>query len=236
MKHLLLSAFLLVSILGYGQCPQGEVLLRSQVDVDQFRTQFPDCTDITSGLTISGNDIRDLTPLSHITKVQQALTIINNPNLVSLEGLENITVFSYTMPPPPAPPQTSNISIINNTLLENFDELANIVPVTANGFIALTLEVKDNQSLVNLSGFQGVNEAIAFVDITNNERLTNLSGIQNISFTLGMRLEENTALDDISAIANTTIGNSGISIQNNANLEQCAVESICNAIANNLVM
>lgn len=233
MKQLLLALLLFAISTSFAQCPEGEVLLRSQADIEQFRNNFPGCTRLQSGLTISGNDITSLRFLNNITSVQQAITIINNPNLRSLSGLENITEFIYTPPLPPAPPQSGCISILNNPLLEHFNEFSNIVPVTNNGFISLKLEVKDNQSLLNLEGFTGISEAISFIDVTNNVRLTSLNGLENISFTISMRLEDNPVLNDISAIVNTTIGNSGVRIVGNTSLSECAVQSICNAITDN---
>src|SRR5690606_29922257 len=50
------------------QCPTGDVILYSQADVNNFATNYPNCTEITGYLSIGGSDITDLSPLSNLTQ------------------------------------------------------------------------------------------------------------------------------------------------------------------------
>src|SRR5690606_26111693 len=57
------------------QCPPGDVSLTSQTEVDAFATNYPNCTEISGGLYISGSTITDLSPLNNLTSVGGFLRI-----------------------------------------------------------------------------------------------------------------------------------------------------------------
>ncbi|MFA7650758.1 MAG: hypothetical protein WCY06_10565, partial [Flavobacteriaceae bacterium] len=57
-QTLLLCSFL-ISSHSFGQCPTGNVGLYSQADVNNFATNYPNCTEITGYLYISGSTITD---------------------------------------------------------------------------------------------------------------------------------------------------------------------------------
>src|SRR5690606_5393100 len=51
------------------QCPAGNVTLTSQAEIDDFATDYPNCTEVSGNLIIQGDNITDLTPLSNLTSV-----------------------------------------------------------------------------------------------------------------------------------------------------------------------
>ncbi len=63
----------------------GNVVLSSQKEVNSFSHQY-----ITGSLTISGNDITDLTPLSMLTSIKGAIIIQDNPKLKAVFGLNSL--------------------------------------------------------------------------------------------------------------------------------------------------
>ena len=139
--------------------------------MDAFATNYPGCTDITHGIRISGADITDLSPLLNISSVAHDLTIINNPLLVNLNGLEGISVFY--------PPGTGaiDIRIENNTILADISALSNLTPDSE----IESLYIKNNPSLISLNGLQGIGNSVTFyLEIINNDSLINLNGLNNI--------------------------------------------------------
>src|SRR5690606_25470695 len=66
------------------QCPAGNVSLTSQAAVNNFATDYPDCTEVSGNLTIQGAN--NLTPLSNLTSVGGNLYIFSNSSLLNLDG------------------------------------------------------------------------------------------------------------------------------------------------------
>lgn len=87
---------------------KGNVILSSQAEVNLFAQEH-----IEGSLTISGNDITDLSPLSMLASVGRALIIENNPNLVRIQGLNSLM-------------QAGLISIENNPNLQSIDAFASL--------------------------------------------------------------------------------------------------------------
>jgi hypothetical protein len=63
----------------------GNITLSSQAEVDRFATQY-----VGGDLTISGQDIVDLSALYMLTSVKGSLIIKDNPRLVNITGLNSV--------------------------------------------------------------------------------------------------------------------------------------------------
>src|SRR5690606_3124641 len=118
-------------------CPEGDVQLFSQADVNTFAMAYPSCRHIEGNLFISGNTITDLTPLANLVSVAEMLTI-NNTQLTSLEGLNNLESVGYYM------------SIYENSLLTNLNDLSGLTYVYNN------LQIYNNNVLTDISGLQNL--------------------------------------------------------------------------------
>ncbi|WP_299683311.1 T9SS type A sorting domain-containing protein [uncultured Dokdonia sp.] len=164
MKQTLLSFLFLFSFfIGFGQCPEGNLIFTSQAEIDAFPINFPDCTMISfpSDMTISGTDIVDLTPLSQIISVDNSLIINTNTQLTSLAGLENIENIGL------------NVVISNNPMLLSLEGLGTF------GFIGV--EIINNDSLIDLEGLNDLQETFDSLIIEGNDSLQNLIGLDNYS-------------------------------------------------------
>ena len=84
MKHLLLILFIF-PLIAFSQCPP-DGTFNSQAEIDAFATNYPNCTELTSSLVISGDDITDLSGLAQITACT-SLGISNNLLLQNTDGL-----------------------------------------------------------------------------------------------------------------------------------------------------
>src|SRR5690606_24888313 len=147
------------------QCPTGNVTLYSQADVNNFATNYPNCTEITGYLYISdigGSDITDLSPLSNIQSIGGFLNIYNNPQLTNLDGLSNLTQIG------------GYLDIYYNSQLTNLDGLSNLTQI--GGY----LYILDNAVLENLDGLIALESINGNLLIYNNAVLTDISGLQNI--------------------------------------------------------
>ncbi len=71
-------------------CFYGGATFNTQDQIDNYYTNYPECSHIVGSVTISGNDITNLNGLSNVTSIGGDLYIKNNPILNNLTGLENI--------------------------------------------------------------------------------------------------------------------------------------------------
>jgi hypothetical protein len=141
-------------------CP-GNVTLTTQAEVNAFN-----CTAVAGTLSISGNDITDLSPLSVLQIVGTGLEIHDNPNLINLDGLSSLKSVSG--------PGNTALKITNNPALVNVNGLSSLRDFiwTTSGHIAIT----DNAGLQDLTGLLTLRAPISanqslFVDLRGNPNL-----------------------------------------------------------------
>lgn len=211
MKKVLLFVLLLFSFIGFGQCPSEIIYLFNQDDIDEFAANYPDCTQITNGITIEGagnpDYITNLNGLSQIESVYPFLTIKNTDNLVNLEGLNQIT-FARKIE------LTQNHALINSSGLENVqfefleiyrnEELLSISGLTNDLFdTARNIELRENPNLISLNGLEGVTK-LKELFIRENHSLVNFSGLENLRYIGGGKLEvyQNNNLESFDGLEN----------------------------------
>jgi len=71
--------------------PFGNFHLFTQSQIDDFSTNYPNCTGLEGDVTIYGDDITNLNGLSVVTSIGEDLNIYSNDSLPNLTGLENVT-------------------------------------------------------------------------------------------------------------------------------------------------
>ncbi len=153
-------------------------------------------------IRIWGNDIlNNLEGLEQITSVEGDIEMFWNPNLTSLNGLNNL---GYA----------SNITITNNDALINMNGLDNL------DTILLNLTVGVNLTLNDFTGLEDLNFVRRLI-INNNTSLTSLTGLDNInpSDVINCEITNNDNLYNcgIEPICNYLVGSMGnISISDNA--------------------
>lgn len=195
--HFLALCFVLsFPIISYSQCPTTTITLSSQADVDAFTTNYPDCTElnIDTSLTISGDDIVDLSPLSVITTIQ-FLNISDNLLLTDLDGLDSLTSFTSISDP-------NGVGINNNASLEDISALSNLQD--SNFFTQVS--ISNNSQLSSLNGLEGFSTVFA-MNIQNNDSLINLSGLNNLANFDDFLVGGNDALQDLSGLSSMNSGN-----------------------------
>ena len=170
-------------------CPQGNVTLLSQAEVDNFVSLHAGCTQINGNLDIGqygvNSDINNITGLAAITNITGSLGISWNPVLTSLEGLHNITDIG------------SNITIDNNDGLTDLLDFANLNTIGGAFYII------SNSSITDLQGFEGLTAIPHGLVINTNASLTDLDGLVNLqSIGLDLNILGNVSLTDLTALSN----------------------------------
>ena len=214
------------------------IILTSQLQVDAFNYNS------VGGLLIEGADISDLSPLSCLETIDgdTGLTIRNNPNLLSLYGLNNIQyITGYS------------VDIQNNNSLLAVDNLDSLINFNATDFyiahIPSYFMIRNNPSLQSIAipNLSGLVTGLAIenspnltmvdlssvtwfmsVRIIDTPQLTSLNfnsldkiGYVVSPFAVGLIRISNTNLADLSAFQNMTSGSpvESVSIHNNPNLQ-----------------
>ena len=155
MKKLILLAVLmsLIQISSFSQCLPDGITFTTQEQIDNFQTDYPDCTVIEGNVEINGDSISNLTGLSSITTIMGDL-IINGTYLTNLEGLENLLKIRR------------DLIIVSNDMLINLSGFESLDSICGN------LTIGWNDLLPNLSGIDSINsESIQNLYIRENNSL-----------------------------------------------------------------
>ena len=141
-------------------CLPGGMIFESQSDIDNFPSEYPDCTEIEGYVQIIGSGITNLDSLSQLRHIGRYFRV-QNTRLVNFKGLDSIPIIGEYM------------EIINNDSLINFKGLDLVWNIGGK------IVVDDNDSLEN---FEGLGSSIGTggnVEIKNNMSLVNLKGLDN---------------------------------------------------------
>ncbi|WP_194534661.1 T9SS type A sorting domain-containing protein [Zobellia nedashkovskayae] len=170
MKKLVLFCLFFFSFLSfYGQCPDNYISINSQVDLDSFKTTYPNCTELLKNLSLNGSDITDLSALDEITSIARDLTI-KNTGLVNLNGLDNLVS-------------------LGDLIIENNENLLNLTGIESLSIIK-NISIKYNYNLTSLHGLSNVSEIDEDLSLTNSSALIDISGLSGLNevggnFTIG---------------------------------------------------
>lgn len=194
--------------------PYGDYLFTTQSEIDNFQTNYPNCTEINGKLKIIGDSITNLNGLSVLRGIEGDLSIFSdttvNTTLNSLIGLGNITYVS------------GGVTVIGQDALLNFLGLENLRTIGG------TFWIYSNDKLNSLSGVENLNFA-GSIKIEGNSSLTSLSGFENLRSLEGyLMINGNDLLSSLAGIENiaaATIAN--LVIANNPSLSNCNAKSIC---------
>jgi hypothetical protein len=229
-----------ITFAGFSQsCLLEGITFHNQADIDNFQTNFPNCTQIDGNVNIWGNSLTNLNGLSVLTSIGGYVFIHNtyslynlsgldnltsvggyfriksNPNLTSLSGLENLTSIG------------GMLDIFNNNSLTSLSGLENLTDVGG------ALSISINGVLTNLIGLDNLSSIGGNLSISSNELMTSLNGLENLT-SIGGNLEiyYNLALTSISALNNIDTESIGdLTITNNDYLSTCNEQIICEYLA-----
>ena len=164
----------------------GDVTLSSQSEVNDFGALNFNVIngDILIGDYFTSSDISNLAPLNSLESVSGNLTVVNSPNLTSLNGLSNIT-------------SVSQLRISDNASLTSIASLSNL------STIGSLLSIGYNSALTNLDGLENLTNP-GNVRISQNNALTSISGLQSLTEVYRLNISSNAQLSSIAPLSNIT--------------------------------
>jgi hypothetical protein len=227
MKNIMLLAagiFIITHSLSQSCLPEG-IYFSSQTEIDNFQTNYPNCTEIEGDVKISGDDIINLNGLEIITSIGGSLMIYSNQFLKDLNGLNNLTLINGDLW------IDENDSLTNLIGLENLSHIYGLLRIGFNhslsslqGINNLTsvsdqLLIFDNHALLDINGLTSLNNIGNSVEIMNCSSLSNLEGLNNLD-SIGDRLflSNNDLLTNLSGLNNLNYIGTGLVIQHNLSL------------------
>ena len=185
------------------QCPEASYTLSFQYQLDALGALG--CTEITNDLRITSSSITNLDALRSIRSVGQnlfidgtaapnldglanlsylagALWIDDNPNLLNVDGLQQLS-------------SLWGLAIRRNTSLFNLNGLRNVI--TVQNYVA----VLGNSALANLNGLSSLVSIGSFLEITDNSLLNSISGLSNLNSLGSLYIVGNAALASLDGLS-----------------------------------
>ena len=168
MKQLSLIVFILffyqITALSQPCLPEG-ITFTTQARIDNFQTNYPNCTEIEGDVTIIGSDITNLNGLNILTAFGGYL-IIKNTSLNNLTGLDNLTFIGGNLQI--GDWYWGNYTLTILTGLNNLDSIGG------------TLKIINNGALTSLTGLNNVTSIGGSLRIEYNDAMISLTGLDNI--------------------------------------------------------
>ncbi len=192
MKNFILTiAIVLSQVFLFAQCPPGSLhLFSSQSQINEFIIVYPNCTDISGDVVISGGNIQNLYGLGNLTSIGGDLQFLYNQALVNLVGMEDLTSVG------------GNLIFIENYILSSMVGLNNL------SFVAGDIAISLNHQMNSLLGLNSVETVGNNLIIASNGNWKVFSGLGNLT-TVGnsVQIEDNPELSSLAGLENlTTIG------------------------------
>jgi hypothetical protein len=142
-------------------CLGEDFIFTTQLQIDSFPINYPNCSVIEGDLTISGGEILNLEGLSQIRKVNGRFSVLNCSELLNLNGLERLHEIG------------KELYLLQNNSLINIDAFAGLFRVGKD------IKIDSNISLQNVNGFIGL-RLVSKLEISSNLNLSNISGLSNL--------------------------------------------------------
>jgi hypothetical protein len=154
--------------------------------------------------------------LENLNTIGGDLSILYNNNLTNLHGLESLKSID------------GQFHMLNNLSLNSMTGLDNLTSVGKSFF------VKGNNALTSFTGLNALTSIGDYVRIVDNSQITNFLGLENLN-SIGddLFIAANDSLISLVGIDNIAAGSiKNLSIFSNPDLSECAVQSICDYLAN----
>ena len=168
---LLIVLALLIQATAFSQfgctCLPDGITFTTQEQIDNFQTNYSNCTKIEGDVEIYGNNISNLNGLNVLTSFGGSLLIGrymgSSPAFTSLSGLDNVTSIG------------GDLWIRNNIALTSLTGLDNLTSVEGD------LIIEKNSVLTSLAGMDNVTSVDGDLIIEWNSVLPNLIGLNNVT-------------------------------------------------------
>ncbi len=235
-------------------CLPGGIIFTTQTQIDSFQINYPNCTEISGYVLVSGSNINNFDSLIILNEIGGDLSIDGgplgggHPLLKNLAGFDNLTTIG------------GNFYVKFNDSLASFSGIDNL------SSIGESLVITSNDAINNLTGLNSLNTIDGTLELWGNDLLSNLTGLESLTsigggLVLGgyfgpilfgnPQLTSLTALENLNSIGGdivirkqkkltSLVGLENIeassiyylSIYENQHLSTCDVQSICDYLSN----
>jgi hypothetical protein len=235
-------AFFFISAYSQPCLPEG-IIFETQQQINNFQTNYPDCTEIEGDVQIGQNapsdEITNLNGLSILTSISGNLVIRLNNHLTSLTGLDNLTSIGGDLTISFNGLTDLNglgnliiiegdLSVYYNYLLSNLAGLDNLTSIGGDLYLN---NLESMESLLGLQSLTSIGEGIM---ISENPALTSLTGLNKLaSIGEGIHISYNDVLTNLTGLNNIDASTiNWLSILANPKLSSCEAKSICDYLIN----
>ncbi len=142
--------------------PFGNYYFFHQNEIDNFKINYPNCTELNGLVEIKGNTVSNLQGINVVTAMNGDVKIRHNNSLEIFTGLDSLRTIG------------GNFYINNNHVLTSLTGLGQLASV-GDG-----LRVEDNNGLINLDGINSLKDVGGSLRIAINPYLINISGLTKI--------------------------------------------------------
>jgi hypothetical protein len=226
MKRLYIITILIILIQTVGEsqpCPEG-IVFTSQIQIDNFLVNYPNCTGIEGSVIIEGEDIENLNGLINLVSIGGSLIINGENGLTNFVELNNLTSIGEGL-----------IITLNNSLnslagLGNLNYLGALIMRNNGGIINLVefnyltsiegdLWIESCPSLISVEGLDNLHSVGGKLVLSGLNNLSNLSGLLNLEGVGGLiSISSNESLISIQELENLININGILEISNNDSL------------------
>ncbi len=212
MTRILALIFFFQISLGFSQCPEGDVILSSQKEIEEFFTNYGNCkninsslillsgisTDATAGLTTT--TITDLSAFKYIETIRGNLKItVDLESLNSFDSLREVK---------------GDIEVTNSANLKEINDFKNLTK-------ARQIIIALNPLLEKISGFNRLENLTLGLELGYSPRLKAISGFDNLKVLEGqLDISNNPELLTIPTFNNLTTINNDFNITSNPKLTE----------------
>ena len=150
------------------ECPEGDVILNTQIEVDAFVNSFPICDTIFGDLRLNSS-VEDISGLSSIIYIQGDLDIYAD-SLNSLEGLNQLQ------------------TIVGRLNIDDAKQLTNISALAQLTEVGSFITIEDNSELLSIEGLEQIDTVNGKLEIYNNIKLGSLAPLSQVTHINGCLL------------------------------------------------
>lgn len=220
-------------------CLPNGIVFTDQQQVDQFTAMYTGCKHVGGFVYIQGSAITNVDSLYTIESIGSDLFITNNDALTSLSGLENLEIVHGAVRIQ-SNPQLEDLNglnglqrvagdyfyIGNNTILRDVSGLSSLDTVGG------LFHIWANDSIISLEGMNNLKWIGSDLNIFNMPVLEAIQGFGDLNTIAGaLRITDNPQLQMLDAFNHSITINGALVITNNQLLKECAVQSICDYLA-----
>lgn len=225
-KRLIILIFMaVIARLGAQSCLPNGILITSQSQIDNFATNYPNCTVIQGNVTIQSPFIANLNGLSVITSIGGNLRILDCSGLTNLTGLSGLSQIGGGLQ------IFGNLNLSSLSGMSNLEKIGSYLTISGNGnltnvggltdlvYLGGSLNISDNGKLTSIGGLSGLKAIGGSISISSNASLSSLTGLSNVASVGGyVNLSNNDALTSLSGLGKITGINGYLRISGHAKL------------------